>query len=312
MKFLALLFSALVALITFLPSPTIAASRGLAWGTNNNWGPSVAKGLIEWYWHWQDGPNSRFNGKLEFVPCFWGPKYYSQWNQRKQEMNQNVPSALLGFNEPDISGQSNLDPTTAANLWMKEIQPWKKRGVRLGSPQIVYNQDWLGSFMNICRRKGCTVDFIAIHWYGSWNDLAGLQRYVRQVRARFNLPIWITEYGVTSSSGGSQRQIKQFHMDATNWLNSQSYIERTSNFGSFPVSRPPDAFGSRLNAMFNGDGSLRDLAHWYVWSSGNSRRSLRADNSTAEDDFEPTKKEVPIFEKPASFSHELDLTELSE
>lgn len=91
-------------------------------------------------------------------------------------------------------------------------------------------------------------------------------------------------------------------MQATQWLNSQSYIERTSNFGSFAVSNPPDAYGSRLNALFNGDGSLRDLAYWYIWSSSPSKRSVRFE-STAEDDFEETKKEIPIEEKPASFSH---------
>lgn len=157
MKFLVLLLSALASLIALLPASTEAASRGLAWGTNDNWGPAIAKGLIQWYWHWQDGPNSKFNGKLEFVPCYWGPKYNSQWAARKNEMNANPPKALLAFNEPDISGQSNLDPQTAANLWMQEIQPWKKRGVRLGSPQIVYNQDWLQTFMNACKAKGCTV-----------------------------------------------------------------------------------------------------------------------------------------------------------
>lgn len=157
MKFLTLLLSAVLAVLAVLPLNAQAAQRGLAWGTNDNWGTNIANGLIRWYWHWQDGPNSRFAGKLEFVPCFWGPKYWSQWNQRKQEMNANVPKALLAFNEPDISGQSNLDPTTAANLWMQEIQPWKQRGVRLGSPQIVWNQDWLSQFMNICRSKGCTV-----------------------------------------------------------------------------------------------------------------------------------------------------------
>ncbi|TKY90128.1 hypothetical protein EX895_000126 [Sporisorium graminicola] len=302
MKSFALILSALVSLLALLPSSTEAAQRGLAWGTNDNWGPSVAKGLISWYWHWQDGPNSKFNGKLEFVPCYWGPKYNSQWAARKAEMNNNVPKALLAFNEPDISGQSNLDPTTAANLWMQEIQPWKKRGVRLGSPQIVWNQDWLSKFMSTCKSKGCTVDFIAIHWYGSWSDLAGLKKYVTSVHNKFNLPIWITEYGVTSSSGGSQQQVKQFHMEATQWLNSQSYVERTSNFGSFSVSSPPDNYGSRLNALFNGDGSLRDLAYWYLWSSNPSKRSVRFE-TTAEDDFEPTKEEVPVEEKPASFAH---------
>lgn len=145
------------------------------------------------------------------------------------------------------------------------------------------------------------TDFIAIHWYGSWNDVAGFKNYVSSISKKFNLPIWVTEYGVTSSSGGSQQQVKQFHMDATTWLNSQSYVERSSNFGSFAYSSPPDAYGSKLNALFNGDGSLRDLAYWYMWSSAPQRRSVRV-NSTAEADYEQTKKEIPIQEKPASFS----------
>lgn len=146
------------------------------------------------------------------------------------------------------------------------------------------------------------TDFIAIHWYGSHSDLAGFKNYVTSVRNRFNLPIWITEYGVISASGGSQQQVKQFHMDATNWLNTQSYVERSSNFGSFAYSSPPDNYGSRLNALFNGDGSLRDLAYWYMWTGCASKRDIRA-NSTAENDYEPTKKEVPVWDKPASYTH---------
>lgn len=95
-------------------------------------------------------------------------------------------------------------------------------------------------------------------------------------------------------------------MDATNWLNSQSYIERTSNFGSFPFSSPPDNYGSRLNALFNGDGSLRDMAYWYMWTSGSRRRGLRADadSGAVEDDYEETKAEIPVQDKPASYAHE--------
>ncbi|SNX81408.1 uncharacterized protein MEPE_00113 [Melanopsichium pennsylvanicum] len=301
MKLLPLLLSALVCLPILVPTTVYAAQRGLAWGTDDRWGTGVAKGLMTWYWHWQDGPNSYFTGKLEFVPCYWGPRYDTQWAARKAEMNASLPTALLGFNEPDISGQSNLDPTTAANLWLQEIQPWKSRGVRLGSPQIVWNLNWLGQFMSTCESIGCTVDFIAIHWYGSWSDLAGFKTYVQSVRSRFSKPIWVTEYGVTNSSGGTQQQVKQFHVDATNWLNSQSYVERSANFGCFPYTSPPDSYGSRLNALFNGDGSLRDLAYWYIWTSDTRRRSVRF-NDTAEHGNEETKKVNSISEKPASFN----------
>ncbi len=134
MKFLAILLS------SCLPSWRCCRSRPRCstWpgvGHQRQLGPNVAKGLIKWYWHWQDGPNSRFNGILEFVPCYWGPKYNSQWAQRKNEMNANPPKALLGFNEPDISGQSNLDPQTAANLWMQEISRGRSAASVIGSPR---------------------------------------------------------------------------------------------------------------------------------------------------------------------------------
>lgn len=147
----------LVAALSTSVDQTSAAQRGLAWGTNDNWGYEVNQGLFKWYWHWQDGVVSQFSGKLEFVPCFWGPKYSTHWEHRKNEMSKHLPKALLGFNEPDISGQSNLSPSDAASLWMKEIQPWKAKGVRLGSPQIVWDQNWLSSFMSSCKKKGCTV-----------------------------------------------------------------------------------------------------------------------------------------------------------
>ncbi|EPQ29533.1 uncharacterized protein PFL1_02752 [Pseudozyma flocculosa PF-1] len=265
------LLSLALVLLAFAPS-TEAHQRGLAWGTNDSWGSKLTGGLYTWYWHWQDGPNRVFDGKLEFVPCFWGKKYASLWQARKSEMAQKLPKAILAFNEPDIASQSNLQPAEAARLFQQELQPYRRKGVRVSSPQIVWNVDWLSSFMKECNKIGCDADFIALHWYGGYNELQKLKDYVTRVYRTFNKPIWITEYGVTSAGGGSQAQVKQFHVDATNWLNSQHYVERASSFGAFAVSNPPDAFGSSKNALFNSNGSLRDLAYWYV--HGASKRDV--------------------------------------
>ena len=273
------LFTALLAVLIASLSTVAAVDRGLAWGTDDRWGTNIAKGLIKWYWHWQDGPNTYFNGKLEFVPCFWGPSKTTQWNQRKAEMAKSLPKAILAFNEPDISSQSNMSPASAASLFKKEIWPYKAQGVRLGSPQIVWNLDWMASFLSECNKIGCSVDFIAIHWYGSWSDIEGFKKYVTNVRNRFSKPIWVTEYGVTSSSGGSQSQVKNFHMQATYWMHQQSWVERSSNFGSFAYNSPPDSYGSRLNALFNSDGSLRDMAYWYMYTVAPHRRSEGSNRS---------------------------------
>ena len=66
---------------------------------------------------------------------------------------------------------------------------------------------------------------------------------------QYGKPIWVTEYGVTASSGGSQDQIKAFqsvffhllvifyHTDisfstqATAWMETQSYVQRAAWLG---------------------------------------------------------------------------------
>ncbi|EST06841.1 Glycosyl hydrolase [Kalmanozyma brasiliensis GHG001] len=276
LQLLVVAFAALLCAV----SPTDAKlRRGLAWGVNDNYGPKLAKGLISWYWHWQDGPNPKFNGKLQWVPCFWGPKYQSQWEQRKREMKGNLPQYILGVNEPEIPGQANLSPKQAAKLHMRELEPYARKGVKISSPQMVYKTEWLQQFMKECNKLGCTVDFIAIHWYGTTKDMAKLKRWVKTIHKTFNKPIWITEYGVTAASGPNMNAIKRFHMDATAWLTKVSYVKRAAWLGCFVVNNPPDSYANNKNAFYNDNGSLRDIAHWYMYSSKPVKRSAHSNRA---------------------------------
>jgi hypothetical protein len=96
---------------------------------------------------------------------YWGESQNDAWNQRKEEMAKNLPQHLLAFNEPDISSQANMDPNSAANLYMQEIVPWGKKGVKLGSPAIAYNLDWMQTFLNAVQAQGGWVDFVNLHWW---------------------------------------------------------------------------------------------------------------------------------------------------
>lgn len=276
-------------------APAQAAMRGLAWATDNRWATEIgSKPKIQWYHHWQDGPISQLASK-EFVPQFWGPAKWSQWNSRVSEMNANKPQHLMAFNEPDVSSQSNMDPNYAAQLYMEQIQPWGNKGVSLGSPAIVWKLDWMQTFLNGVKNRGGRVDYICIHWYGSWNDLAGFKKYVQSVRSQFNKPIWVTEMGITSGSYPSQAQVKSFMMNAMSWLDSQSYVERAVWFGCFSSSNPPDSFATGLNALIKTGGALSDMGFWYGYSSAPNKRSHRAiardlaaaDNTTTVDDITP-------------------------
>jgi hypothetical protein len=70
---------------------------------------------------------------------------------------------IQAFNEPDNAGQSNMDPTYAAQLWVQYIQPIQKIGVLLGAPAVTNAPSgaaWLRTFFSAC--TGCKVDFLPI------------------------------------------------------------------------------------------------------------------------------------------------------
>lgn len=103
--------------------------------------------------------------KVEFVPMFWGPSKWDQWNGVVDEMNKATPNYLMAFNEPDVESQANMDPYYAAQLYMEQINPWGSKGTKLGSPAIAWSLDWMNTFLSEVNNKGGHVDFICVHWF---------------------------------------------------------------------------------------------------------------------------------------------------
>lgn len=247
---------------------------GVPWGCD----PSCVKGLkstgrsdISFYHHWQDTRVPELDALgLEYVPTFWGPSKWDKWNAVKCEINSMpaLPSYILAFNEPDVQGQSDVGPQAAARLWMQELKPFADRGVKVGSPQVCWNMQWLEQFMAACNKLGCEISFIAVHWYGSWRDFDKFTSWISSVHDAYGLPIWVTEYGITQASGGTQAQIKHFHVRAVEWMHSVGYVQRSAWLGGFPVDQKPDPYPSAMNSYFNGDGSARDLLWWAAHSGG--------------------------------------------
>ncbi|KAJ7116931.1 glycosyl hydrolase catalytic core-domain-containing protein [Mycena epipterygia] len=257
--------SSAVALLAALPS-VYATNRGLAWATNNNFAPVIgSKPMVTWYHHWEDGIVSQMPAKNEYVPMFWGTSKWDKWNARKAEMAKKTPQHLLGFNEPDIASQSNMSPAYAADVWMKEIHPWAAKGTKLGSPAVAWNLDWTMNFLAELKKRGGHVDFVTVHWYGSWKDIASFQKFVASAHSRFGYPVWVTELGITSGSNPTQQQTKTFMMNAYVWMDSTGYVDRASWFGCFEASAPPDAYATAKNALFKTAGILNDLGFWCVY-----------------------------------------------
>ena len=166
--------------------PTLAfdpnSKTGLAW-PNQLWVPmagfTASDTRISTYYNWgpdANVPSSRqrplFDVPFPFVPMLWGCN--STYTEPFQEAVKNNFSDvmltnqrdILGFNEPEITGQSECTPQEAVDAWLTYLEPLKAQGYRLGSPAVTsgdYGKAWYKEWWSLCAGR-CNPDFIALHW----------------------------------------------------------------------------------------------------------------------------------------------------
>ena len=158
---------------------------------------------LTWYYNYGPTPSPAYSNstKLEFVPMLWGAPSSDTDNTFLTDVENQIQSGsnityVLTFNEPDGSsdGGSDVPADTAAQIWIREVEPLKNKGVKLGAPAVTgapTGFTWLQAFFTACAGK-CSADFIPVHWYGNFEGLAS---HIGQVRATYqNMSIWITEY----------------------------------------------------------------------------------------------------------------------
>ena len=198
-----------LALLSSAHCQTSSSKRGLVYVPNSQyphddsiWVSSSSD--LTWYYNYGSSPSPAFDNstKLQFVPMLWGantqnPNDTTFLNdvQGQIQGGAKIPYVLT-FNEPDGSGNggSNVPADTAAQVWINNVEPLRKQGVKLGAPAVTGSPSgftWLQSFFSACNNS-CTVDFVPVHWYGNFEGLAS---HIGQVRGTYpNKTIWVTEY----------------------------------------------------------------------------------------------------------------------
>ena len=190
------------------PSPAAAApaattaKKGVGAWAFSGATQALAESGASWYYTWSATPGVTGPAGVQFVPMIWGSANVtaSTLSQVKQE-----GPVLLGFNEPDMSSQSNLTPAQALSLWPQLMAT----GMQLGSPAVAANGatpgSWLDQFMSGAAARGYRVNFITLHWYGAGFATAAavsqLESYIQAVHARYHLPIWLTEFALANFGG---------------------------------------------------------------------------------------------------------------
>jgi hypothetical protein len=158
----------------------VSSKRGLCYvepkdGNDNNFWSS---GDLTWYYNYLSTPTAALQKtNLQFVPMLWGAQIgntdMSFYNSVKQQIQggAKIPY-VLGFNEPDgcANGGSCVDAQTAAETWIRQMEPLKKEfNISLGAPAVTSAPtgfNWLRNFFDQCAGR-CNPDFVGRNLSGS-------------------------------------------------------------------------------------------------------------------------------------------------
>ena len=203
--------AAALALPALAAGGVVSPKRGVASARYLASDPAVLSRLgASWSYDWSSRPPSRRGGP-RWVPMVWGagsvtPAAIASLRAARRS---GLARDLLGFNEPDLSAQSNLAPTRAGALW-PELQ---RTGLRLGSPAPAAPGDgWLARFMALARARHLRVDFIALHYYQDFtnpNAVFELRRQLVSLHEKYRKPIWITEIGAIDIRGWHEPMMRR-------------------------------------------------------------------------------------------------------
>ncbi|EJF62918.1 hypothetical protein DICSQDRAFT_56805 [Dichomitus squalens LYAD-421 SS1] len=243
---------------------TNTSKAGLAWPNGNSIDINqyLSTGKVQWYYTW--GPSS-IQSNIEFVPQLWGTKQLSQWDS---SINGTIRSLnvthALGFNEREISGQSNLSPSDASALWQAHIEPLKAQGILLGSPapsSSPAGKQWLLDWMSACG-GGCTIDFVAVHYYDV--NSTGFVEYLTDYHDTFQKPVWVTEWACQNYNNAneqcSQRDVVDFMNATQQFTDETDWLERYAWFDAMEDMQGVNS----ADALMSSGGKINQLGEQYL------------------------------------------------
>ena len=222
---------------------TSGSKRGLAY---NNESPSLQPWLaypkISWGHCWASVDFS-LPLPIEFVPTLADLTQDAApvWkdNVKKALARQTGETKYLQFlNEPDQPGQKALtDPASAAAAFKKYMNEFAAPNVKLGAPSVTngvvngMGLEYLKKFLAAC--QDCTIDFIAVHWYGCGDgcsvdqDVALFKKQIEDaIVVAGDKPLWIPEFQRLGDLAGQTSFLKI----VLPWLDAKPQIARYAYF----------------------------------------------------------------------------------
>jgi len=196
----------------------------------------------KFYYNWNEQcPNSDLDKfGIECMPMLWSDEQ-SRVTAFEAAVVPGYAKYILGFNECNEVGQSNMSPQDAAASWIKYIEPKKNEGFILWGPSTSSNPDgleWYKQFLQACN-GGCSITGPQIHYYDISAD--GMIAYLNLWHDTFGLPLIVTEFACqnfnTANENNGQQcsedQVQAFYKGAIEFMESSDFVFAWFAFGWF-------------------------------------------------------------------------------
>jgi len=244
-------------------SVSLRGKACLAWpnGGDNNL-PSFKGSTVGLIYSWDPNkPPGVDELGLTYAPMLWG---WNQVSEFQEKVVEGYAKIVLGCNEPNELGQSNMDAWSGIALWRQYILPLADKGYTLISPAMSSRpngKDWMKTFMENCG-DDCAVGGVATHYYGT--DFSEFKTYVEYWHTTYNLPVYVTEYADQDFNGGPQASMDEiwaFMTAATEFANANSWLHAHCWFGAMVGMSNVNPLNTLMNSAGNGP---NDLGYYFI------------------------------------------------
>ncbi|MDI3320938.1 glycosyl hydrolase [Pinibacter soli] len=248
--------------------------RGAAFSTGTStgfWADNIKNLNANWYYTWgtttgldPDAPKG-----IEFVPMFWSHTNVTQANIDvvNQMYRDGKIFFVLGFNEPDLTAESNMSVSQALDDWetlCNKLDP----GIKLVSPAVSWpGAAWFDQFMQGVQQRNLRVDYIALHIYMGQSP-STYATQVSNIYNKYSKRVWITEFAPRDDNATSGHPETNHY--SSDWilanfmpqvLNSYESMDAVFRYSWFSGS--PTMAGLWTSMLVDKNGAPTNLGNYY-------------------------------------------------
>lgn len=231
-----------------LPLAQIFPKKGIA----GSWSGRPVTMAAKWSYSWWYGSNPNIPG-LNYFPMdesLWNRNGYvaaNLWSYQPGWRTSPYSFHVLGYNEPDMVGQANIDATNGAIGWMND----HNLDLPLVAPAAAnVNGTWNQIFYGYITNWGARVDYLPAHEYPGNNSSGSSGIWINVLQTAYNTygyPMWMTEFSVVDWGGtgywdeeDNYTALAEFlwRAESLSWLRKYSLFNLGSTASSPPAVNP--------------------------------------------------------------------------